>query len=220
VSRNLASRVGGNGTVVGIDLGEAMLEVARGLGSPADGATIEYHQGEAGALPVPDGAFDVVTCQHGFQFFPDKPAALAEFQRVLVPGGTVAIACWNSVETAPTFEAMADALEKHVGPDAAAAMRMPFSLDAEALGELVTAAGFEDVSATRETISATFPSHDGLVRQGFEAGPVAPIFNGASEEAQAAIVADATAATERYANADGGLTAPITTAIAIARSPA
>ena len=38
-------------------------------------------------MHLPDAAFDVVLCQQGVQFFPDRPAALREMRRVLVPGG-------------------------------------------------------------------------------------------------------------------------------------
>jgi ubiquinone/menaquinone biosynthesis C-methylase UbiE len=51
VAREAADRMGGSGNVVGLDLNEAMLAVARGLRSD-----IEWRQGDAAALPFPDAA--------------------------------------------------------------------------------------------------------------------------------------------------------------------
>ena len=53
---------------------------------PVEGdAPIDYVQGSADALPFQDGAFTLVTCQQGLQFFPDRDGALREFRRVLAP---------------------------------------------------------------------------------------------------------------------------------------
>ena len=63
-----------------------MLAVARSLPA-APGAVIEWYEGSALALPFPEAAFDVVLCRLGLQFFPDRPTALWEMRRVLVPAG-------------------------------------------------------------------------------------------------------------------------------------
>ena len=47
-------------------------------------------------LLLPDASFDVVLCQQGLQFFPDKLVALWEMRRVLVHGGRLALSVWNS----------------------------------------------------------------------------------------------------------------------------
>ena len=46
---------------------------------------IEWKEGDALSIPFTDGSFDVVTCQLGLQFFPDRAKALREMKRVLVP---------------------------------------------------------------------------------------------------------------------------------------
>lgn len=56
---------------------------------------------------------DVVLCQQGLRFFPDKLAALREMHRVLVPGGRVLLSVWKSA--GPYNVAVGDALERHVG---------------------------------------------------------------------------------------------------------
>src|SRR5215207_11707155 len=74
VARLAAERVEATGTVAGIDLNPGMLAVARSVTPP--GMVIEWHQSSAEAMPLPDEAFDVVLCQLGLQFVPDKLAAL------------------------------------------------------------------------------------------------------------------------------------------------
>lgn len=55
---------------------------------------IDFLVGDAQALPVPSGAFDVVTSVFGVMFAPDQPRAAAELLRVCRPGGTIALASW------------------------------------------------------------------------------------------------------------------------------
>src|SRR4051794_4440488 len=82
VARLAAPRVAPAGHVVGVDVNAAMLTVARAQPQPA-GAVIEWHQGDAAALPFPDAAFDVVLCQQGLQHMADRGAAVREMRRVL-----------------------------------------------------------------------------------------------------------------------------------------
>lgn len=55
----------------------------------------EWQPADAQHLEFPDAVFDLVVCQFGVMFFPDKPAAFAEAERVLAPGGTVLLAVWD-----------------------------------------------------------------------------------------------------------------------------
>jgi len=122
VARLAAEQVGEAGTVVGVDINPGMLTTARRI-SPA----INWREGNAAALPLADATFDVAVCQQGLQFFPDRPAALREMRRALKPGGRLVIACWKGIRHSPGFLALAEALAKHLGPDAAAIARGPYS---------------------------------------------------------------------------------------------
>ena len=77
-ARVAAERIGRDGVVAGADINPGMLAVARS--SPAGGVPIEWHEAAADALPFPDGAFDLVLCQLGLQFFPDRLGALRDMR--------------------------------------------------------------------------------------------------------------------------------------------
>jgi ubiquinone/menaquinone biosynthesis C-methylase UbiE len=144
VARQAASRVGKQGHVVGVDLNAGMLAIARTLPQPS-GASIEWKEGNVTALPFPKATFDMVLCQQGLQFFPDKPAALRDMWRVLVPTGHLVLSVWRRISHCPWQRAVADALERHVSTDAAKGIREAFALgDREELRALITA-GFRTV---------------------------------------------------------------------------
>ena len=80
--------------------------------------TIEWHEGDAEALPFDAGAFDVVLSQFGHMFAPRPDVALAEMLRVLRPGGRIAFATWPpELFTAGMFALVAS----HLPPPAGAA---------------------------------------------------------------------------------------------------
>jgi SAM-dependent methyltransferase len=62
---------------------------------------VRFEVADAQALPFPDGAFDVVICQFGVMFFPDRVAAYVEAWRVLAPGGRFLFSAWDSLTHCP-----------------------------------------------------------------------------------------------------------------------
>ena len=142
VTRLAAERVGPSGMVAALDLNPAMLSAARSI--PSSGAPIQWYETSAEAMPLPDGAFDVVLCQLGLQFVADKKAALQEVRRVLVSGGRVLV---SVPPPNPFFDALDDALARHAGDQAGGFVRMVFSLSAPATIErLFGEAGFDNVT--------------------------------------------------------------------------
>jgi SAM-dependent methyltransferase len=91
--RLLLPRCHPNATLTGLDREPAWVEEAtrRAAGLGLEGRT-RFLRGEAGALPFPDGAFDLVTCQTLLLHVPDPAAVLRELRRVAAPGGLVAVA--------------------------------------------------------------------------------------------------------------------------------
>lgn len=78
--------------VTGIDLTPAMIEQARLLQAKLGLSNLDWHVGEATALPFEDGRFDAVTTRYSAHHLPDPDLAFAELLRVARPGGCVAIA--------------------------------------------------------------------------------------------------------------------------------
>jgi SAM-dependent methyltransferase len=190
VARLAAQAVGERGSVVGVDLNDGMLDVAR-----AQAAAIDWQRGDAEALPLADGAFDLVVCQQGLQFFPRRGAALAEMRRVLAPGGRLALSVMRPIVHNAGWGALADALARPAGPEAGAMMRAPFpDWDAAELRELVTGAGFHDVGLRIVVASARYPSPAELVRWEAASSPLAGPLSALSAAAREALVADVAAA--------------------------
>jgi demethylmenaquinone methyltransferase/2-methoxy-6-polyprenyl-1,4-benzoquinol methylase len=85
----LAGRVGGEGTVIGCDFSEPMLDLAR---EKARGvAAVRFEWADALELPYPDGRFDAVTIAFGARNLADLDRGLGELTRVLRPGGRLVI---------------------------------------------------------------------------------------------------------------------------------
>jgi ubiquinone/menaquinone biosynthesis C-methylase UbiE len=218
VSRAAARRAGAKGSVTGVDLGEPMLAIARARAAEDGAAPIDYLQSDAAELPPEAEVFDVVLCQQGLQFFPDRPSALAGMRRALKSSGRLAVATWKDLERSP-FIAIADALASHVGPEAAEMMRSPFGLaDGVELARMISGAGFRDVVVDDETIECTWASHAEFARRTIAAGPVAPVFAAANEDAQIAVVEEVTARLAPHAAADGSLRMQMTSNVALARA--
>src|SRR5688572_18843391 len=87
-----ARRAGAN--VTGLDLTPKLLERAKENAAIAAITDIEWHEGDAEALPFKDGAFDVVLSQFGHIFAPRPDVTIREMLRVLKPGGRIAFATW------------------------------------------------------------------------------------------------------------------------------
>ena len=98
-------------SVTATDLNPAMVELGRSRVPAA-----QWQQADAMDLPFDDAAFDLVVCQFGVMFFPDKPAAFAQARRVLTPDGTLLVNTWGTVDTHDFAAALTAGLE-HAFPD-------------------------------------------------------------------------------------------------------
>lgn len=186
VARCVAPLVGAEGKVIGLDVSPTMLAVARALPAPK-GAVIEWREGSA--LSLPDGPFDLVVCQQGLQFFPDREAALREMRRVLAPGGRVALSVWQSLQRHPVYKALREAEAHHlnISVDTVATA---FSLgDAGELYRLLNAAGFQHIAITPVSLTVRFPSPERFVALTlFSSAAVVPAFSTMDAESRSALV--------------------------------
>ncbi len=83
------------GKVVGQDLSDGMLSVAKEYSQQRHLKNYETVSCDISKLPFPDKSFDVVSCRMGFMFFPDVQQAANEMVRVLKPGGRLATSVWG-----------------------------------------------------------------------------------------------------------------------------
>jgi ubiquinone/menaquinone biosynthesis C-methylase UbiE len=177
--------VGPTGHVTAADFSPAMVEKARERLGQSKNAFIAVEDGQA--LSFSDASFDAVLCSLGLMFFPHPPRGLAEFYRVLRPGGRAAV----SVNTVPerSYNTRINlAISRYLPARAEAAARL-FSLgDEKKLRSLFEAAGFKDVEVTTEIHRFAMPSFDAYFKP-FEQGAGSPgqAFVSLSEDARRAV---------------------------------
>ena len=96
LTRALAPKLAANARYVVTDLNQPMLDYA--AQRQGQDRRITWHQADALALPFPDAHFDVVCCQFGAMFFPDRTKGYMEAKRVLKPGGSFVFNVWDRIE--------------------------------------------------------------------------------------------------------------------------
>jgi SAM-dependent methyltransferase len=216
VAREAAVRAGPNGRVTGCDINPAMLVVATAKPLPHAGAHIEYVECPADALAVADGEFDVVVCQQGLQFFPDRPAAVREMRRAARSGGRLGISCWATLEETPVFALTRNAIGEVLGDHVADEFRGgPWGLsDPDELRGLVEAAGFEHVRVDRRSLPVVFEGGPDQVFETLKIALADPM--GSLDDAGRQALRDAMARTLAPLTTDGESRSEAVTHIAVA----
>jgi ubiquinone/menaquinone biosynthesis C-methylase UbiE len=130
--------------IIATDLNQPMLDVAaRRISSP----NVRFQAADAQALPFPDGSFDLVVCQFGIMFLPDKVAGNSEARRVLREGGRYVLVIWDSIERNLATREASRAVAKLFPADAAKFYdRIPFRyFDKAQIEQDLRAAGFDAI---------------------------------------------------------------------------
>ncbi|CAH1687418.1 Methyltransferase domain-containing protein [Hyphomicrobiales bacterium] len=110
VTRALAPRLPLAASYVVTDLNQPMLDYAASRQVPD--SRIRWRCADAMALPFEDAAFDLVCCQFGAMFFPDRLSAYREAKRVLKPGGHFLLSVWDRIEENVFADEVTQALAK------------------------------------------------------------------------------------------------------------
>jgi ubiquinone/menaquinone biosynthesis C-methylase UbiE len=185
-ARVAAERVGRDGLVAGADINPGMLAVAR---STTDGMPITWHEAAADARPFPDGTFDLVLCQLGLQFFPDRLGALRDMRRVLAPSGRAQVLVPGPAPE--IFTILEEALASHFTPEVAAFVQVVFSLhDPDELRGLMADAGFRRPDARAHTRTLQLPSPEEFLWQYVHSTPLATAAADLDDHARAAVTRD------------------------------
>jgi SAM-dependent methyltransferase len=159
VAQAAAAVLGPSSQVTACDISPAMLAIARAFPPQTDAAPIEYIESAAAALPSASSSQDVVTCQQGLQFVPDRAAAIAEMSRVLRPDGRIAVAVWATIEECPTMAALEQAIRDELGDEPADRYRGgPWGMpDGASWASLLSSGGFTEVQVEKRGLRAVFP---------------------------------------------------------------
>ncbi|HEX6759755.1 MAG TPA: methyltransferase domain-containing protein [Propionibacteriaceae bacterium] len=169
VARAAADRVGRSGSVVGLDLNPAMLEVAAGTRRD-----IEWRQGDAANLPFEDSEFDAVLCQSALFFFPDVDAAVAEMARVVRPGGGVAVQTYASLDDQPGFLELDAVVRRIAAADALQLLDIYWSQgDLSNLCKTLSRAGLDIVESRTTLGTAMYGSVENLIETEVKGTPLA-----------------------------------------------
>lgn len=160
LTEQLARLLPVSSAIVATDLNPPMLAVAqKRLQDHPSGSRIEWREADATTLPFAAGAFDAVVCQFGVMFFPDKPLAASETQRVLAPGGRWLFNVWGGLEENPIARIAHETITGYFTDDPPQFYKVPFSMhEEERTRELVAGAEFSDVSVVPVRFTAEAPS--------------------------------------------------------------
>ena len=142
-----AQTVGPDGSVIGMDLAEQMLEAARRKATRLGLANVTFRTSDVTALPFESASFDAVTSRFCLMFLPEIQKVAAEITRVLRPGGWVAAAVWSSPDKNPSISLSIEAIRNVVElppPDPAAPGIFRLAKQGELAG-MLQQAGLVDV---------------------------------------------------------------------------
>ncbi|MGX1364988.1 SAM-dependent methyltransferase [Streptomyces canus] len=198
-------------SVVATDLNEAMVVTGAALEPRA-----QWRQADAQALPFEDGGFDLVVCQFGVMFFPDRTAAYAEVRRVLAPRGQFLFSSWGPVASHGFGAAFQNALEEAIPdgtptflPEVPHGYTDPVQVTADLEAAGLTVTGTEEV--TLEGVAESAAS----VATGFLTGTPVSAALQTHQDLQALQAAIAQHMTDHLGS--GRVTAPMTATVYTAR---
>jgi SAM-dependent methyltransferase len=165
-----AQAVGPTGTVVGVDIADAMVAAAEARALGLGLAQAHFARMDAEQLTLPDAHFDAALCALGLMYIPDPTAALRELNRVLRPGGRAVLAVWGERTRcgwAPLFEIVDAEVRSDVCP-------LFFGLgQGDALARCCTAAGLDVVEQRKRIDTLDYADGEEACAAAFVAGPVA-----------------------------------------------
>jgi SAM-dependent methyltransferase len=152
VARLIAPIVGRAGKTVGLDFDAGMIAMGQRMS-----LDVEWRLGDLQHLPFADASFDLVICQQGLQFVPNREAGLKQIYRVLRPSGRIVLAVWTDLSKSPAHAILFDVMGATLGVDMSKppAWSLP---DERQLRTLVSSAGFSDIETSVKTLPAKFPS--------------------------------------------------------------
>jgi ubiquinone/menaquinone biosynthesis C-methylase UbiE len=167
---------GGNGHVLATDISPQMLSIARQRAASLGlQDVIEFKEGDAETISLPDSAFDAVLCRWGLMFLPDLKTGLSNIYRSLVQGGHLAAAVWASTDKVPFISLALNTVMKETNsPQPPPGIPGPFSLSDESiLKDSFIKSRFTDIAIERVNVVFNFDSAEDY--SSFVHGTAAPV---------------------------------------------
>lgn len=195
VIRTILRRFGREARVLGVDISPGMLDIAR-----KNLPDVDLIEAPAASLPRPSDSMDVVTCQQGFQYFPDRLAAAKEVKRVLRKGGQFAFAVWGPIEASPQFNIFKKSMaEAGASAEALKIVEAPFSWNSVSeLQETVKAADLTVKTTKTLTKNAIYSGGADILIAAAKAAPFGPHLLSMPEDAQRVFTKSVIALSEKF----------------------
>ena len=145
--------------IVATDLNQAMLDVAA---SRVDSPLVQFRAADAQDLPFADQSFDMLVCQFGFMFFPDRARAYREARRVLKDGGHLLFNVWDRLDRNPASAIVTQAVAALFPADPPSFLRrVPFGYgDTAQIEADVRMAGFAAVRVETVALRSAVTAED------------------------------------------------------------
>ena len=158
VTQQLATTLPAAVRIIATDLNQPMLDHAA---SKSGMVRVTFRQADALALPFAAAEFDVVVCQFGVMFFPDRVAGYREALRVLKPGGQFILNVWDTLALNPLAEVTSNAMAARFPQNPPQFLaRVPYTYNDEAvLRTDLAAAGFTKIAIETVALTSRAASH-------------------------------------------------------------
>lgn len=162
VTRALRDALPVEADLLATDLNLPMLDIARTKFGPSE--KVRFEAADATALPFADDSFDVLVCQFGVMFFPDKDKGYREARRVLAPGGHYLFNVWDGHKHNPFGRIAHEVVGSYFPIDPPQFQRVPFSYPFEPIKDSLIEAGFSDIAANVLQLVRPLPDPAQLAR--------------------------------------------------------
>lgn len=170
-----ASAVGPAGSVVGTDLSTSMIDEAAKKAASLGTTNVEFAVGDAEDLEFGDASFDTVTCGLGIFFLPNQQQALAEWHRVLKPGGKVYFSAFAKGTALPQARMLRELLgEFGLDQPSVVVSMLPTPEDCR---RVLEEAGFSDIATDAYNLSFYHQTPEEYWAEAKGHGTAAPFFS-------------------------------------------
>lgn len=206
-TEELAHVVGATGKVLGLDISEPMLELARSR--CARFSHVEFENADAQVHSLPSDNFDLLFSRFGVMFFSDPAMAFTNLLKTLRPEGRLHFVCWAAADKNPWFNIPLSVAKRHLGAPEPNPPRAPGPLafsEPAYVEDILTRAGFREISI--DSVETTMSSPDPADQQAelyLKMGPAARLVAAKSPGAETidALTSDLTRELRNYESTDG-----------------